>query len=261
MRVEMLTHDDPIYTLPFFEEFFTHYGQELGTFRIYCCRAMGKRRRWQLLKELFFLYGPLGFVRLCTSWLRARLSGILPRTSSSKHFYSFAQLCSAFAIPYEYIGSPNDPVFVAGLKDRAPDLIISVACPYVLKPSVLSVPRLGCLNIHNAPLPRYKGMMPTFWQLYHGETAVGCTVHYMVPKIDEGPAVMQSSLKIEPGESLHHLMIRCKRHGAHCMAEVIRNIENGGCEPKALDESKGSYFTFPTIGEMREFHRRGLRAI
>jgi methionyl-tRNA formyltransferase len=261
MRVEILTHDDPIYTLPFFEEFFSHYRQELDTFRIYCCRAMGKRRRGQLLKELFFLYGPTGFLNLCARWLGARISGTLPRTSSSQHFYSFPQLCKAFGIHYESIGTPNDPDFVKGLKERAPDLILSVACPYILKPSVLCVPRLGCLNIHNAPLPRYKGMMPTFWQLYHGESSVGCTIHYMVPKLDAGPAVMQSSLKIEAGESLHQLMIRSKRYGAHCMAEVLRKIKTGGFEPEVLDDSKGSYFTFPTIAEMREFHRRGLKAI
>jgi methionyl-tRNA formyltransferase len=104
-------------------------------------------------------------------------------------------------------------------------------------------------------------MMPTFWQMFHGEKTVGVTVHFMAAKVDEGSALLQEQLAIEPGETLDHLIRRSKRYGAHCMARVLRQIASNSHVPISLDSSNGSYFTFPTIAEIREFHRRGFRAI
>ena len=261
MNIEFLTQDDPLYILPFFEEFFRNYASEFNILQVSCCRPMGKRSRWKLLKELVYLYRPLGFARLMTRAAISRAFGMLPRGRGSWSYHSFAQLCRAYSVPCKRVDNPNVPEYVEQLKARKADLLISVACPYILKEHVLQVTPLGCINIHHAPLPRYKGMMPTFWQMYHGEKKVGVTVHYMVPKVDEGAALLQSELAIEPGESLDRLIRRSKRHGAHCMAKVIRQIAENHQEAVKLENEKGSYFTFPTFGEMREFHRRGLRAI
>ena len=120
-----------------------------------------------------------------------------------RRFYSIAQLANAYGIPYEHVDNPNKPEFTDALQQRSPDLLISVACPYILKEKLLGIPPRGCINIHHAPLPRYKGMMPTFWQLYHGEQQLGVTIHYMAAKVDEGDALLQESLPVTPGESLH----------------------------------------------------------
>jgi len=117
------------------------------------------------------------------------------------------------------------------------------------------------VNIHHAPLPRYKGMMPTFWQMFHGEKNVGVTVHFMATKVDEGAALLQEQLPIEQGETLDHLIVRSKRHGAHCMARALGLLSSASDARIPLDSEQGSYFTFPTIAEIREFHRRGHRAI
>jgi methionyl-tRNA formyltransferase len=104
-------------------------------------------------------------------------------------------------------------------------------------------------------------MMPTFWQMFHGEKTVGLTIHYMAAKIDEGDALLQDEQTIEPGETLDRLIQRSKRHGAHCMASVLRQIESNSVVRIPLNPSQGSYFTFPTVAEIREFRRRGFRAI
>jgi methionyl-tRNA formyltransferase len=83
----------------------------------------------------------------------------------------------------------------------------------------------------------------------------------MTPKIDEGAALFQGEMEIEPGESLDHLIRRSKRHGAHCMAQVLRAMATQSQKTIRLEGDKGSYFTFPTAEEIREFRRRGLRAI
>ena len=261
MRIEFLTQDDPLYILPFFDEFLRNYSSEFEILQISCGPAMGKRSRLQLLRELAALYGIWGFIRLLGTIVKSRFLGKLPRSRSADKFYTLEQLAHAFDIPFKKIGNPNAHEFVDSVRQRAADVMVSVACPYILKEKLLSLPSRGCINIHHAPLPKYKGMMPTFWQMLHGEKSVGVTVHFMSAKVDEGAALLQEQLAIEPGEALDHLIRRSKRHGAHCMARVLRQVAAGTQRISEFNQSSGSYFTFPTLEEIHQFHRKGLRAI
>jgi methionyl-tRNA formyltransferase len=261
MRIEFLTQDDPLYVLPFFDEFIRHYAGEFEILQIASSPTMGKRSRKQLLKELRELYGVRGLTKLLAQLAASRVFGLFLKKPDARRFYSIGQLCSAYGISHVPIGNPNAPEFVESIKRRAPDVLVSVACPYILKEPLLQVASRGAINIHHAPLPRYKGMMPTFWQLFHGEKSVGVTIHHMVAKLDEGDALYQGELAVEPGESLDNLIKRAKRHGAHCMAQVLRQIRDNKVNRVRLDHTAGSYFTFPTSAEIREFRRRGLRAI
>jgi methionyl-tRNA formyltransferase len=261
LKIEFITDDNPLYILPFFEEFLRHYATEFEILRVSRCRPMGKRSRVKLLRGLICLYGFTGFLRLTVRLLALRASGLLLFSRRAGPAHSLSQLCRNYSIPCEKTQNPNRPEFVDRIRREAPDLLISVACPYILKEPLLSAPRLGCLNIHHASLPRYRGMMPTFWQMFHRETKVGLTIHWMDAKIDEGEAILQSTLDIVPGETLDHLIQRSKRHGAHCMAQALRKIASPTQTVVALDQSQASYFSFPTLKEMREFRRRGLRAI
>jgi methionyl-tRNA formyltransferase len=261
MKIEFLTQDDPLYVFPFFDEFVRHYATEFEILQISTSPTMGKRSRRQMLKELTQLYGFTGMARLIGRLAKFRLAGKLSKKAGAHRYATLHQLCRAYRIPNVQIGNPNQSEFVRSVRTRGPDLLVSVACPYILKEPLLTIAPRGAINIHHAPLPRYKGMMPTFWQMYHGERSVGLTIHYMVVKVDEGQALFQDDQAIQPDESLDRLIQRSKRHAAHCMAKVIRQIRDDSSTLAALDHSKGSYFTFPTAVEIREFRRRGLRAI
>lgn len=261
MKIEFLTQDDPLYVLPFFEEFFKTCPAGIETLRVSSSRAMGKRPRKQLFQELLSLYGPVGSARVAGRLAKARLLNPMPRKRGAERYDTLAQLSRAYGVSYAAIGTPNAPEFLRGVRERRADVIVSVACPYILKEDLLSLPPRGCVNIHHAPLPRYKGMMPTFWQMFHGEQRVGVTIHYMVSKIDEGSALLQDSLEILPGESLDQLIRRSKRHGAQCMITVLQQISAGTQRAVPLGDTGSTYFTFPTIAEIRQFHQRGLRAI
>lgn len=261
MKIEFLTEEDALYILPLFEEFLRYFSTKFEIVQVSCCPVMGNRPRMQLARELTWLYGFSGFSRLVSRYLIARVLSRMPRKPDASRYYSIEQLCAAYGVPYRAIGNPNASEFVNDVRERRADLIVSVACPYILKRPLLELPRLGCINLHHAPLPRYKGMMPTFWQLYHGETRVGLTIHSMVDKIDEGSALLQESLEVQPGETLDQLIRRSKRRAAHALATVLNDIETGSCRPVPLSREGATYFTFPNREQIREFRRRGFRAI
>jgi methionyl-tRNA formyltransferase len=260
MKLEFITEED-LYVLPLFEEFFRNVPADFEIVRVSCCRLMGNRPRHQLIRELIWLYGLVGFFRMAARHLVARLLSRLPRRPGRRRYYSIEQLCAAYGVEYARIGNPNAESFAQEVTARGADILVSVACPFILKRRLLEVPPLGCINLHNAPLPQYKGMMPTFWQLFHGERSVGLTIHYMTEKIDDGRVLFQDRLEIEPAETLDHLIRRSKRRAAHCLAHVLQELCQGTATPVPLGKDNSSYFTFPSRQQIREFHRRGLRAI
>jgi len=261
MRITFLTQDDPLYILPFFQSFFAHDLSDFEITSIFACRSMGNRKRSTLLRELVCLYGVPGFIKLIglQGWHRMaaglRLGSILGKS------HSLQELANKYQVSYRKIGNPNAPSHCEEIASHKPEILISVACPFILKRPMLELPSKAALNIHHAPLPRYKGMMPTFWQMYHGERSVGITIHTMAVKLDEGSILHQESVPVMQGESMHNLIRRSKRDGGRAMLKVLQKIAKDGI-PSAIEPSgEISYFTFPNATEIRTFRERGLRAI
>ena len=92
MRVEFLTQDDPLYILPFFDEFVRHYVSEFRILQIASSPVMGKRSRSQMIKELTKLYGPAGMARLTARLAGARILGKLPKRAGASLEVTFAQI-------------------------------------------------------------------------------------------------------------------------------------------------------------------------
>jgi methionyl-tRNA formyltransferase len=77
------------------------------------------------------------------------------------------------------------------------DLGVSVFFNRIFK--VDEICRYGRLiNIHNGPLPKYRGMSPINWALKNGETSHGVTIHEITPGIDDGPIISQVNYSIYP---------------------------------------------------------------
>ena len=66
-----------------------------------------------------------------------------------------------------------------------PDLIIAATFPYLIPEAVIETARLGGINVHATPLPRYRGPNPPR-MIYDGHPTVGATVHRIAPDFDTG---------------------------------------------------------------------------
>jgi methionyl-tRNA formyltransferase len=155
--------------------------------------------------------------------------------------------------------SVNAPDFLAQLREIAPDLVISVSCPQIFGRELLEVPRRGCINVHSALLPDYRGMLPTFWVLAEGEERTGVTVHYMSPGIDGGDIIGQTGIPITREESLRSLMRKCKTAAADLVLESVRRFREGEVRTLPNPPEEGSYFSFPTREDVVRFKARGRR--
>ncbi len=64
------------------------------------------------------------------------------------------------------------------------------------------------INIHPSLLPLYKGLDTHARAIADGAAEHGCTVHFVTPGLDEGPAILQARVPVLPGDTPETLTAR-----------------------------------------------------
>lgn len=154
----------------------------------------------------------------------------------------------------------NSSEFFSILDNRNVDLVVSIACPQIVKKSLLNQPPKGVINIHGALLPKYRGKLPSFWVLANDEEKTGVTVHYMNEKLDDGPIIVQKEVPISEKDTLHSLILKSKvQYGAKALAEAVAKIGNGEVKTLKNDSSEATYYKFPDEEAIKRFYGRGKK--
>src|SRR5262249_15126884 len=96
------------------------------------------------------------------------------------------QFAEAHSIHVEQPDDVNAPESLNRLRDLDPDLLVTAAYGQKLSAELLSIPRLGGINLHGSILPAYRGAAPVARAIQNGETETGVTVIRMTPRIDAG---------------------------------------------------------------------------
>jgi methionyl-tRNA formyltransferase len=109
-------------------------------------------------------------------------------------------------IPVSQPLSLKDEAGRAELAAWRPDVLVVVAYGLILPPAALSIPRLGCINIHASLLPRWRGAAPIQRSILAGDARTGITIMLMDAGLDTGPTLLRTEVPIDPhetGASLH----------------------------------------------------------
>jgi methionyl-tRNA formyltransferase len=188
-----------------------------------------------------------------------KASDAVRRVAPIGAYHSVRALARAHGVRVLRPTDVNAPDFLGELRAIEPDLVISVSCPQIFGRELLELPRLGCINVHSARLPHYRGMLPTFWTLAQGETSTGVTIHYMSPGIDGGEIILQESLPISPYDTLHSLMRRCKSLAADLVVRAVDDFRADRVATSPNPPDAGSYYSFPAREDVRRFKAAGRR--
>ena len=84
----------------------------------------------------------------------------------------------------------------AALRRWAPDVLVVVAYGLLLPREVLTLPPLGCLNIHGSLLPRWRGAAPIQRAILAGDAHSGVTIMQMNEGLDTGPMLLAEPVVI-----------------------------------------------------------------
>ena len=111
------------------------------------------------------------------------------------------------------------------LRRLKPDLLIVVAYGQIIPASVLSIPRLGAVNVHASLLPRHRGAAPVAHAILGGDLQTGVTIMRMDEKLDHGPILAMRAIAIEAGEDAATLTTRLSEVGAALLVETLNRMD------------------------------------
>ena len=133
------------------------------------------------------------------------------------------------------------PDFVDVLRGLAPDLIVVVAFGQILSKEILSLPPLGCINVHASLLPRYRGAAPMQWAIVRGEKETGVTTMFMDEGLDTGDMLMREKLPITQTMTAAELHDAMMKLGADVLERTLFSLSEGTLKRTPQDETLSTY--------------------
>lgn len=129
---------------------------------------------------------------------------------------------------------------VAALEPLRPDLFCVGSFPFVLRNSVLRLPRLGTVNLHPSLLPKHRGSDPVFWTFAENDVETGVTLHWVDEGVDTGNVIAQRTIFIERGVPGGVFTEHLARVAAEMLVDALATIERGAAPGAPQDEGQAT---------------------
>jgi methionyl-tRNA formyltransferase len=191
-------------------------------------------------------------------WFQAeggwRLVQVVPVVPEPTWTDSLAGWATERGVPCVGSGSWDD--LPAPVDRPLADLAFSVFYDRILPARFLA--RFGrALNLHNGPLPRYRGVSPINWALKNRESSHGVTIHEITPGIDDGPIVAQVRYSIYPEhDEVEEVYRRALAYGWTLFEQTMPLLDRIVAVPQ--EEREATYYSAKDnelLGDRRSFRR------
>lgn len=125
------------------------------------------------------------------------------------------------------------------LKALNADVFVVVAYGQILSPEILSMPKLGCINVHGSILPKYRGAAPIQWSIYNGESITGITTMMMDEGMDTGNMLLVATTEIFLLDNAQQLAMTLSQQGGDLLIKTLLELEN--ISPIPQNEEEATY--------------------
>ena len=251
MRVMIITQNEPIYIV---DTVASLIDKLLGTHEIVGCVVLspspfGKRETFiRKALKTFKIFGFRFFAYYAIKYILSKLTK-----------KPLGSILGEKNIPQIHLEKTiNDPSSLADISKYKPDILISIAGNEIFKRPLIELAPQGCLNLHTGLLPKYRGLMPTFWALKNNETEIGVSVFYVDTGIDSGPIAVQKRVPVR-NRVQSDLIKETKKVGIDCIHEALTNIESNSVVMQDNDDSQSTYYGFPTSVDVAAFKKSGAK--
>ncbi len=114
------------------------------------------------------------------------------------------------------------------LRNTPHDVVVVAAYGLILPTSILTIPRLGCINIHGSLLPRWRGAAPIHRAIEAGDTETGITIMQMDEGLDTGAMLMRSAMPILQQETTASLHDKLAMLGGDMIVKTLQQLATSG---------------------------------
>ncbi|HBC87705.1 MAG TPA: methionyl-tRNA formyltransferase [Lentisphaeria bacterium] len=150
--------------------------------------------------------------------------------------------CSGRGIQADKPASVNTPEFLEKLRSLGGlDMILVSSFGQILKQDILSLPRLGCINLHASLLPAYRGASPVQTAILNGDEKTGVCFMLMEKGLDTGPVFSASEYRIQPGQKADELEYALGVLASQKVESVLLDIASAKLKAVPQDDVRATY--------------------
>lgn len=151
-----------------------------------------------------------------------------------------ADAALAAGIPVLRPESARDPEFQAAFRTWEVDLGVVVSYGQLLDETLLSIPRLGCVNLHGSLLPRWRGASPVQAAIIAGDIETGVCLQKMVLALDAGAVLAEMRLPLKGDEVAPVLFETLAKEGASFLAKTLQDFASVGALPEGVVQEESA---------------------
>ena len=171
------------------------------------------------------------------------LALLLPTQGKESHNAEMKDLCGFLQTDHILYGDEfRQPDGVELISRLEPDYIICIHFPYIIPAQVLSIPRIGVLNLHPAYLPFNRGWHTPSWAILT-ETPIGGTLHFMDENIDTGDIIHQKAVEVLPEDTADSLYNRILETEYEVFKEALPSLIDSSFNRISQKDLEGSIHT------------------
>ncbi|ADV33620.1 methionyl-tRNA formyltransferase [Candidatus Blochmanniella vafra str. BVAF] len=148
----------------------------------------------------------------------------------TQHYFSIYHIIRTYNLPLFQSNTLSMFQILQIIKHRNIDIIIVVSYGLILSKEILSIPKLGCINVHGSLLPRWRGPAPIQRALEHGDIITGISIIQIDSGIDTGNILYTQSCKILPKETSYSLCKKLAYIGSVALLQTMHHITMGTCK-------------------------------
>lgn len=152
-------------------------------------------------------------------------------------FSPVKEVALAAKIPVHQPAKLRAPEIEEQLPALEAEAFVIIAYGQIIPARLLTIPRLGWINLHASLLPKYRGAAPIAWAIANGESVTGNTTMRIDAGMDTGEMLLQQKLPIGPDETAPELSKKLAEAGAELMVETLRGLAAGKLTPRPQDHS------------------------
>ncbi len=146
------------------------------------------------------------------------------------------------------------------IKNSSANVLLAAHFNQLIKPEILELSELQCINIHPSKLPAYKGVDPVFFAFLNDEKNVGVSLHKMTEEFDTGTVLLAKEFLVSNDESLFILNKKLFKSGAKLAIQWIKNKQDNNKIPEC-NTNKNSYDSWPSPEQIKQFKVKGKSLI
>jgi len=184
------------------------------------------------------------------------LVNIVPVVPEPEWMDSLIDWANKNGIPYIKSGNYID---IENVNEQSWEIDLVFSCFYDKIIKQWFIDKCGkILNLHHAPLPKYRGILPINWALKNREAKHGVTIHEITEGIDDGPIISQLDYSIyEDFEEVEEVYKRATEYAWVLFQQTITILDK--INPVPQDNSQSSYYSkedSKRLGDRLSYNRK-----